>query len=98
MLLEEIGKPQSAVKKRDNLSSWSPPIVGIWNRSPILPHYPLSQTDGEKPYEKRDCDTCNVAAENTAINQLPALNHPATDASGKVGFNKTHVQRLKFAN
>jgi hypothetical protein len=96
MLLEEIGEPQRAMKKRDDLSSWSPPVVGVRNRGPIPPHYPLSQSDWEKPYENRDCEAPDFAAENKTTNQLRVLNHPATEARGQVGSDSTHMQRFEI--
>jgi len=94
VLLEEIGKPERTVKKRDDLSPRSPPIVAPGNRRPIRSHYLQSKRDWKKPDKYRNYKAWEPAAENTATNELPMSNRPATEASGKVISDLPHAEKF----
>lgn len=54
VLLEKIGELECAVKKRNDLSSRSPPLVAVGHGGPVPPYYSHSQSDWGKPDEYLD--------------------------------------------
>ena len=97
MLLEKIGEPESALKKRDDLSSGRPPFVAIGDRSPVPSYYPHGQSDWEEPDEYRDYKASDSAIENKATNPLRSLYHPNTKTDEKIDSDAIHRLARRFS-
>jgi hypothetical protein len=67
VLLEKVSKTEGAIKKRNDLSSRSPPVVSVWDRRPVPSHDAQSQNDWEKRNEYRDYSAFDSAAKNKTL-------------------------------
>jgi hypothetical protein len=82
------------MKKRNDLSSRSPPLIAVGNRHPVPSHDAHRQSDWEKPDKYWYYSASDFAAKNKAANEPRPLHGPMTEADERIGSDATHARNL----